>query len=92
MFSWDESFMDFYEPDEAILKQPMESVFLEVELKDESPDAELYLDNCWVTGSLDFNSAPRWNIAMDGQVVIEQPMFLSEKLWSSIKLLVCFLK
>uniref|UniRef100_A0A8C3BAA4 ZP domain-containing protein n=1 Tax=Cairina moschata TaxID=8855 RepID=A0A8C3BAA4_CAIMO len=64
--SKNESFMDFYEPDEAILKRPMESVFLEVELKDESPDAELYLDNCWVTGSLDFNSAPRWNITVDG--------------------------
>ncbi|XP_015715080.1 zona pellucida sperm-binding protein 2-like isoform X3 [Coturnix japonica] len=61
-----ESFMDFYEPNVAILKRPTEPVFLEVELKDESPDAELYLDNCWVTGSLDFNSTPRWNITVDG--------------------------
>ncbi|NXJ06575.1 ZP2 protein, partial [Odontophorus gujanensis] len=61
-----ESFVDFYEPSVAILKRPMESVFLEVELKDESPDVELYLDNCWVTGSLDFNSTPRWNIIVDG--------------------------
>ncbi|XP_015715079.1 uncharacterized protein LOC107312296 isoform X2 [Coturnix japonica] len=57
-----ESFMDFYEPNVAILKRPTEPVFLEVELKDESPDAELYLDNCWVTGSLDFNSTPRCEI------------------------------
>ncbi|XP_065587206.1 zona pellucida sperm-binding protein 2-like [Cyrtonyx montezumae] len=57
-----ESFVDFYEPNVAIFKRPMESVFLEVELKDESPDTELYLDNCWVTGSLDFNSTPRCEI------------------------------
>ncbi|XP_029893968.1 uncharacterized protein LOC115351421 isoform X3 [Aquila chrysaetos chrysaetos] len=36
------------------------------ELKDESPDIELYLENCWVTRSLDFNSTPRWNITVDG--------------------------
>ncbi|NXL88639.1 ZP2 protein, partial [Alectura lathami] len=64
--SKNEFFMDFYEPNVAILKRPTESVFLEVELKEESPDAELYLDNCWVTGSLDFNSTPRWNITVDG--------------------------
>ncbi|PKU44550.1 zona pellucida sperm-binding protein 2-like [Limosa lapponica baueri] len=64
--SKDESFMEFYESNMAILKRPVEPVFLEVELKDESPDAELYLENCWVTGSLDFNSSPRWNITVDG--------------------------
>lgn len=63
--------MEFYEPNMAIFKRLLEPVFLEVELKDESPDAELYLENCWVTGSLDFNSTPRWNITVDGQVVIE---------------------
>ncbi|NWX43655.1 ZP2 protein, partial [Steatornis caripensis] len=64
--SKDESFMEFYEPNTAILKRPVEPVFLEVELKDESPDTELYLENCWVTRSLDFNSTPRWNITVDG--------------------------
>ncbi|NXX81625.1 ZP2 protein, partial [Urocolius indicus] len=64
--SKDESFVEFYEPNVAILKRAAEPVFLEVELKDESPDAELYLENCWVTGSLDFNSTPRWNITVDG--------------------------
>ncbi|XP_069661839.1 uncharacterized protein [Haliaeetus albicilla] len=64
--SKDESFMEFYEPNMAILKRPVEPVFLEVELKDESPDIELYLENCWVTRSLDFNSTPRWNITVDG--------------------------
>ncbi|NXP53053.1 ZP2 protein, partial [Heliornis fulica] len=64
--SKDESFVEFYEPNTAILKRPTEPVFLEVELKDKSPLAELYLDNCWVTGSLDFNSTPRWNITVDG--------------------------
>ncbi|XP_009288977.1 PREDICTED: uncharacterized protein LOC103908341 [Aptenodytes forsteri] len=67
----DESFTEFYEPNMAILKRPVEPVFLEVELKDESPSTELYLENCWVTRSLDFNSTPRWNITVDGQVVIE---------------------
>lgn len=71
MFSQDESFMEFYEPDTAILKRPEEPVFLEVELKDESPDIELYLENCWVTRSLDFNSTPRWNITVGGQVAVE---------------------
>ncbi|XP_052666307.1 uncharacterized protein LOC128152246 [Harpia harpyja] len=64
--SKNEYFMEFYEPNMAILKRPVEPVFLEVELKDESPDIELYLENCWVTRSLDFNSTPRWNITVDG--------------------------
>ncbi|NXH09416.1 ZP2 protein, partial [Bucco capensis] len=64
--SKDYSFMEFYKPNMAILKRPVDTVFLEVELKDKSPDAELYLKNCWVTGSLDFNSTPRWNITVDG--------------------------
>jgi len=63
--------VEFYEPNVAILKHPAEPVFLEVELKDESPNAELYLESCWVTGSLDFNSTPRWNVTVDGQVVTE---------------------
>lgn len=63
--------MEFYEPNVAILKQPVEPMFLEVELKDKSPDTELYLENCWVTRSLDFNSTPRWNITVDRQEVIE---------------------
>ncbi|KAJ7408452.1 hypothetical protein WISP_120862 [Willisornis vidua] len=66
----DESFTEFYEPNVAILKQSVEPVFLEVELKDESPNIELYLENCWVTRSLDFNSTPRWNITVDGQVIL----------------------
>ncbi|XP_059324877.1 zona pellucida sperm-binding protein 2-like isoform X2 [Ammospiza nelsoni] len=68
--SKDESFMEFYGPSTAILKQPMESVFLEVELQDKSPSVELYLENCWVASSPDFNSNPRWNITVDGQVVL----------------------
>ncbi|NXY19238.1 ZP2 protein, partial [Atrichornis clamosus] len=68
--SKDESFMEFYEPNMAILKRPMEPVFLEVELKDESSSVELYLENCWVTRSPDFSSTPRWNITVDGQVVL----------------------
>ncbi|NXY89559.1 ZP2 protein, partial [Alcedo cyanopectus] len=64
--SKDESFVEFYEPNVAIHKQPMEPMFLEVELKDESPNTELFLENCWVTGSLDFSSTARWNITEDG--------------------------
>ncbi|XP_027754449.1 uncharacterized protein LOC114065060 isoform X2 [Empidonax traillii] len=64
--SKDESFMEFYEPSTAIFKQSVEPVFLEVELKDESPSVELYLENCWVTRSLDFSSTSRWNITVDG--------------------------
>ncbi|KAK2521318.1 hypothetical protein Q9233_011062 [Columba guinea] len=90
--SKDDSFVEFYEPNVAILKRPVEPVFLEVELKDESPDAELYLENCWVTGSLDFNSIPRWNITVDGQVVIEQPMHSTAKPWFLPELLICSLK
>ncbi|KAJ7412719.1 hypothetical protein BTVI_45752 [Pitangus sulphuratus] len=66
----DGSFMEFYEPSMAIFKQSVEPVFLEVELKDESPNIELYLENCWVTRSLDFSSTPKWNITVDGQVVL----------------------
>ncbi|XP_010218978.1 PREDICTED: zona pellucida sperm-binding protein 2-like [Tinamus guttatus] len=64
--SKDESFLEFYEPNMAILRRSLDPVFLEVELKDESPEAELFLDNCWVTESLDFNSTSRWNITVDG--------------------------
>ncbi|NWU98187.1 ZP2 protein, partial [Upupa epops] len=64
--SKDKSFMEFYEHSVAILRQLKEPLFLEVELKDESPVTELYLENCWVTGSPDFNSTPRWNIIVDG--------------------------
>ncbi|XP_054036143.1 zona pellucida sperm-binding protein 2-like [Dryobates pubescens] len=64
--SKDESFMEFYESNVAILKRPFEPVFIEMELKDESPDTALYLENCWVTGSLDFSSAQRWNITLNG--------------------------
>ncbi|XP_053793993.1 zona pellucida sperm-binding protein 2-like isoform X2 [Vidua chalybeata] len=67
--SKDESFMEFYGPSMAILKQPMEPVFLEVELKDESPNVELYLENCWVATSPDFNNTPRWNITVDGREI-----------------------
>ncbi|KAM4679754.1 uncharacterized protein AAGF69_001332 isoform 2-T2 [Amazona ochrocephala] len=77
--SKDESFIEFYEPNMAILKQPVEPVFLEVELKDKSPNTELYLENCWVTGSLESNSSPRWNITVDGQVAIERPKHSSAK-------------
>lgn len=63
--------MEFYGPSMTILKQPMEPVFLEVELKDESPSIELYLENCWVAGSPDFNNSPRWNITVNGQVVLK---------------------
>ncbi|NXP79553.1 ZP2 protein, partial [Ramphastos sulfuratus] len=64
--SKDESFTEFYESNMAILKRPLEPVFLELELKDESPDTELHLENCWVTESLDFSSTQRWNITLNG--------------------------
>lgn len=62
--------MEFYGPSMAVVKQPMEPVFIEVELEDESPSVELFLENCWVARSPDFNSTPRWNITVDGQVVV----------------------
>lgn len=45
-------------------------MFFEVELKDEEPNAELHLNNCWMTGSSDFNSTSQWNVTVDGQVVV----------------------
>ncbi|NXR09878.1 ZP2 protein, partial [Semnornis frantzii] len=64
--SKDESFTEFYESNVAILKRPLEPVFLELELKDESPDTELHVENCWVTESLDFSSTQRRNITLNG--------------------------
>ncbi|NXG50329.1 ZP2 protein, partial [Psilopogon haemacephalus] len=64
--SKDESFTEFYESNMAILKRPLELVFLELELKDESPDTELHLEHCWVTESLDFSSTQRRNITLNG--------------------------
>ncbi|XP_074982278.1 zona pellucida sperm-binding protein 2-like [Caretta caretta] len=66
--SKDESFMELYEPNLTIVKPSLEPIFFEVELKDEEPNVELHLNNCWMTGSSDFKSTSQWNITVDGQV------------------------
>ncbi|XP_061478635.1 uncharacterized protein LOC133382945 [Rhineura floridana] len=62
----DESFTELYGPHSAAVRCSREPIFLEVELKDEAPDVELYLDNCWMSGTEEFRSIPQWNIITDG--------------------------
>ncbi|XP_044866504.1 zona pellucida sperm-binding protein 2-like isoform X2 [Mauremys mutica] len=64
--SKDESFMELYEPNLTIVQSSLEPMFFEVELKDEEPDVELHLNNCWMTWSSDFESTSQWNITVDG--------------------------
>ncbi|XP_039388055.1 uncharacterized protein LOC120401885 isoform X1 [Mauremys reevesii] len=64
--SKDESFMELYEPNLTIVQSSLEPMFFEVELKDEEPDVELHLNNCWMTWSADFESTSQWNITVDG--------------------------
>ncbi|XP_053877243.1 uncharacterized protein LOC128833413 isoform X1 [Malaclemys terrapin pileata] len=64
--SKDESFMELYEPNLTIVKSSLETMFFEVELKDEEPNVELHLNNCWMTWSSDFKSISQWNITVDG--------------------------
>nr|XP_025034524.1 zona pellucida sperm-binding protein 2-like [Pelodiscus sinensis] len=63
--SKDESFMEFYEPNMAIVQPALAPMFFEIELKDEEPNVELHLNTCWMTGSSDFNSTSQWNITVD---------------------------
>uniref|UniRef100_A0A8C8RPR1 ZP domain-containing protein n=1 Tax=Pelusios castaneus TaxID=367368 RepID=A0A8C8RPR1_9SAUR len=64
--SKDESFLELYEPNLTIVKPSLEPIFFEVELKDEEPSVDLHLNNCWMTGSSEFNSTSQWIITMDG--------------------------
>nr|XP_032630039.1 zona pellucida sperm-binding protein 2-like [Chelonoidis abingdonii] len=68
--SKDESFMELYEPNLTIVQSSLEPMFFEVELKDEEPNVELHLNNCWMTWSSDFESTSQWNITVDGQVEV----------------------
>ncbi|XP_062981552.1 uncharacterized protein LOC134398229 [Elgaria multicarinata webbii] len=62
----DESFRETYGPHSIAIKYSWEPLFLEVELKDEAPEVELYLDNCWMAEAEEFSSIPQWNIIADG--------------------------
>ncbi|XP_070588935.1 uncharacterized protein [Erythrolamprus reginae] len=62
----DESFTEAYKSHSLVFKSPCEPLFFEVELKDEAPNVELFLENCWMTQSEEINSIPRWNFIVDG--------------------------
>uniref|UniRef100_A0A6J0SXW4 Uncharacterized protein isoform X1 n=1 Tax=Pogona vitticeps TaxID=103695 RepID=A0A6J0SXW4_9SAUR len=62
----DKSFAAAYGTHSVAVTYSWRPVFLEVELKDGSPDVELYLDNCWMTETEGFSSLPRWNLITDG--------------------------
>ncbi|XP_032998807.1 uncharacterized protein LOC117043351 [Lacerta agilis] len=66
----DESFTETYGQHSVALKYSSEPVYLEVELKDEAPGVELFLDNCWMAGSEEFGATPQWNFIEDGQVAL----------------------
>lgn len=64
-------------PHSTVVKYLWEPIFLEFELKDGAPDAELFLDDCWITGSKEFGNTSQWNIIVDGQVTLVQYCFCS---------------
>lgn len=67
----DESFTEAYKSHSLIFKRSWEPIFFEVELKDEAPNVELFLENCWMTQSEEINSIPHWNFIVDGQVTLQ---------------------
>ncbi|KAJ6653765.1 hypothetical protein lerEdw1_008737 [Lerista edwardsae] len=71
-FFQDKSFAEIYEPHSMVVKSSWDPIFLEFELKDDVPDAELFLDDCWLTGSEEFSRTSQWNIIVDGQVAVAQ--------------------
>ncbi|KAG8124307.1 hypothetical protein E2320_019615 [Naja naja] len=66
----DESFTEAYMSHSLVFKGSWEPLFFEVELKDEAPNVELFLENCWMTQSEEINSIPHWNFIVDGQVYL----------------------
>lgn len=70
--SKDKSFAKIYRPHSMVVKSSWDPIFLEFELKDDAPDAELFLDDCWLTGSEEFSSTSQWNFIVDGQVAVTQ--------------------
>ncbi|XP_042301351.1 uncharacterized protein LOC121919136 isoform X2 [Sceloporus undulatus] len=62
----DDSFAETYGTHSIAVKYLWEPIFLEVQLKDEASDAELDLDNCWITESEEFDSIPRWKFIANG--------------------------
>ncbi|XP_063155117.1 uncharacterized protein LOC134494083 [Candoia aspera] len=64
----DESFTEAYKYHSLVIKRSWEPLFFEVELKDEAPNVELFLENCWMAQSEDINSIPQWNFIVNGQV------------------------
>ncbi|XP_070788811.1 zona pellucida sperm-binding protein 2-like [Pituophis catenifer annectens] len=67
----DESFTEAYKSHSLVFKSSWEPLFFEVELKDEAPNVELFLENCWMTQSEEINSIPHWNFIVDGQVTLQ---------------------
>lgn len=67
----DESFTEAYKSHSLVFKGLWEPLFFEVELKDEAPNVELFLENCWMTQSEEINSIPHWNFIADGQVTLQ---------------------
>ncbi|XP_039205208.1 uncharacterized protein LOC120310638 isoform X1 [Crotalus tigris] len=62
----DESFTETYKSHSLVFKGLWEPLFFEVELKDEAPNVELFLENCWMTQSEEINSMPHWNFIAYG--------------------------
>ncbi|XP_008116408.1 uncharacterized protein LOC103280166 isoform X2 [Anolis carolinensis] len=62
----DESFTETYGKHSVPSIYLWEPMLLEVQLKDEAPGMELYLDNCWITESEEFNSISQWKFIANG--------------------------
>ncbi|XP_067827928.1 uncharacterized protein [Heptranchias perlo] len=64
----DLSYTNFYKAEDypvpVHLTQPL---YFEIELlHNENPRAELFLENCWATGSMEISGQPQWDIIVDG--------------------------
>ncbi|XP_058861821.1 zona pellucida sperm-binding protein 2-like [Acipenser ruthenus] len=63
----DSTYNDFYGArDYPVVKYLRRPLYFEVELLySRDPQAELFLENCWATYSVDRNSSPKWDVVVD---------------------------
>ncbi|XP_078389858.1 uncharacterized protein LOC144671720 [Cetorhinus maximus] len=63
----DLTYTSFYKDEDYPIRVHMtQPLYFEIELHNESSNAELFLENCWATGSVKMVGQPQWDIIVDG--------------------------
>uniref|UniRef100_UPI00398EDB95 uncharacterized protein n=1 Tax=Pristiophorus japonicus TaxID=55135 RepID=UPI00398EDB95 len=63
----DLSYTSFYQnQDYPIPVHVTQPLYFEIKLVYKNPRAELFLENCWATGSAEMSGQPQWDIIVDG--------------------------